>query len=84
MSKYIIPSNLAVSDSGFLFMPSTGETFTLNIPGREIFRMVQSGKEYDDIIEYVIAEYDIDKSSAEKDLGDFLGQLKNYNLMKEL
>jgi hypothetical protein len=84
MSKYLIPSNLAVSDSGFLFLPSTGETFTLNIPGREIFKMIQSGKEYADLIEFIAGEYDVDGASAEKDLNDFLAQLKNYNLIKEL
>jgi hypothetical protein len=84
MTKFLIPSNLAVSDSGFLFLPSTGETFTLNMPGREIFKMIQSGKEYEELIEYVTGEYDVDNSSAEKDLNDFLGQLKNYNLIKEL
>jgi hypothetical protein len=84
MTKYLIPSNLAVSDSGFLFLPSTGETFTLNMPGREIFKMIQSGKELEDLIEYVTGEYDVDTSSAEKDLNDFLAQLKNYNLIKEL
>lgn len=84
MSKYLIPSNLAVSDSGFLFMPSTGETFTLNQPGREIFKMIQSGKEFEEVLEFISGEYDIDAVSAEKDLNDFLGQLKNYNLIKEI
>jgi len=84
MSKYLIPSNLAVSDSGFLFMPSTGETFTLNSLGREIFRMIQSGKDFDEVLEFISAEYDIDRSSSDKDLADFLGQLKNYNLIKEI
>ncbi|RPI76504.1 MAG: PqqD family protein [Ignavibacteriales bacterium] len=84
MSKYLVPSNLAVSDSGFLFMPSTGETFTLNQCGREIFKMIQSGKEFEDALEFISGEYDIDPVSAEKDLHDFLAQLKNYNLIKEL
>jgi hypothetical protein len=84
MSKYLIPSNLAVSDSGFLFMPSTGETFTLNSLGREIFRMIQTGKDFDEVLEFISAEYDIDRSSSDKDLTDFLGQLKNYNLIKEI
>lgn len=84
MNKYLIPSNLAVSDSGFLFMPSTGETFTLNQPGREIFKMIQSGKEFEEVLEFISGEYDIDGVSAEKDLTDFLGQLKNYNLIKEI
>jgi hypothetical protein len=84
MTKFLVPSNLAVSDSGFLFMPSTGETFTLNMPGREIFRMIQSGKEQDELISFITEDYDVDSVSAEKDLNDFIAQLKNYNLIKEL
>jgi hypothetical protein len=84
MSKYLIPSNLAVSDSGFLFMPSTGETFTLNMAGREIFKLIQSGKDHEEVVEFLTGEYDVDPMSADKDITDFLNQLKNYNLIKEL
>ena len=29
MNEYIVPENIAISESGFLFLAGTGETFTL-------------------------------------------------------
>ena len=84
MKSYKIPSNLAVSESGFLFSPSTGETFTLNTIGLNIFKMLQKEKSPDEIIEHFTREYDVEKFSFERDFTDFINMLKTYNLVEEL
>jgi hypothetical protein len=84
MSQFHIPENLAISNSGFLFLPSSGESFTLNEIGKEIFKLLQSGSASDEIINKIISEYEIDKSTFEKDLDDFIAQLKTFYLIKEL
>jgi len=84
MRKYHIPEYIAISDSGFLFLPSTGETFTLNQIGKDIFKMIQSGKDDDAIFEQITAEYDVEKQTLEKDFSDFIQQLKSYSLVKFL
>lgn len=84
MTRFKVPENLAISDSGFLFMASTGETFTLNETGKEVFKLIQSGFEEADIIEKIITEFDIDKTGFERDLHDFVSQLKNYSLISSL
>ncbi len=84
MNQFHIPENLAISDSGFLFMPSTGESFTLNEIGKEILRLMQSGSTSDEIINIISNSFEVDKTSFEKDLEDFIGQLKNYNLLKKI
>lgn len=81
MSNYAIPDNVAVSDSGFVFAPSTGETFTMNEIGRLIFKLLQTETPSDAIIEAVMVEYDIPRKTAEKDLDDFIAQLRQYNLV---
>jgi hypothetical protein len=83
MSKIIISSNLAVSENGFLFMPLTGESFTLNPIGKLILTALKEGNDQEQVIKLIIDEYDIDKSSAEKDLEDFISQLKNHKLITE-
>jgi hypothetical protein len=84
MSKYFIPENLAVSDSGFLFLSSTGETFTLNGIGRDIFKMLQNGKKDEEVIGTILKEYDIDRVTLEKDYSDFINQLKIYSVIKTI
>ncbi len=83
MRKYIVPETLAVSDSGFLFLPNTGETFTLNHIGKEIFHLLQNGLNEEEIVQHMLDEYDIDKPSLEKDLSDFIIQLQKYSVIKE-
>ncbi|MCC6549383.1 MAG: PqqD family protein [Ignavibacteriaceae bacterium] len=82
MSTFFIPENLAVSDSGFLFLPNTGETFSLNEMGRVIFRMLQQKKSEEDIIAEICSEYQVDRSIVSRDVDDFVSQLKNYSLIK--
>lgn len=81
MTSYKIPSNLAISDSGFIFFPTTGETFTLNPIGSEILKLLKEGNDYDTVIESVVADYDVDRGSFERDFNDFLNQLKNFKLI---
>jgi len=39
-----IKKNIALSDSGFIFNPSTGESFSMNPIGLEIITMLKEGK----------------------------------------
>ena len=84
MDKYVVPSNIAISESGFLFLPTTGETFTLNHIRSRILTELKSGKQVNSIFENFTAEYDVDQKTFEKDLSDFINQLKNYRLVEEL
>jgi hypothetical protein len=64
-------------------MPLTGESFTLNPIGKLILTALKEGNDQEQVIKLIIDEYDIDKSSAEKDLEDFISQLKNHKLITE-
>lgn len=84
MAGYRILENVAVSDSGFLFLASTGETFTVNEVGREIIKGLQSFLTQTQIEEKIAAEYGVDSQSFERDYIDFLSQLKSFGLVKEV
>ena len=82
MSTYTVPESLAVSDSGFLFLASTGETFTLNAIGRQIFKLLQNGEGLHEIQTMILDEFDVEASTLERDLDDFITQLKSFKLIK--
>ncbi len=84
MNNFKIPTNIAISESGFIFLPSTGETFTVNILGSEIINLLKENKGYEDILSFLLEEYDVEEKTLTKDLNDYLGQLKNLNILKEL
>lgn len=83
MSSYIISENIAISDSGFVFHPVTGETFTLNPIGKEILSQIQNGKSLNEISIEITEKFDIEANIVERDLEDFLSQLKNFGIIIE-
>ena len=75
-----IRKNVALSDSGFLFNPSTGDSYSVNEIGREIIDLFQQNKSDDDIIKTITKNYMVDSNSFEKDLYDFKNMLIAYKL----
>ena len=78
-----INHNLAVSETGFLFNPGTGESFTVNPIGGEIIEMLRKGTGQEELIDNITKSYQIDRNAFEKDLQDFLGLLKTYALIEK-
>lgn len=83
MSSYIVSENIAISDSGFVFHPVTGETFTLNPIGKEILTQIQKGISLEKITIEITEKFDVEKNVVERDLEDFLSQLKNFGVIIE-
>jgi hypothetical protein len=78
-----ISSNIAVSDSGFIFNPVTGDSFSTNPVGMEIIRILKEDRKKADIIKMLREKFLIDQMSAEKDMEDFLLVLKGYQLIND-
>ena len=76
-----LKKDLAISDSGFLFNPSSGDSYSLNPTGVEFFKHLQKGNSDEEIIEQITNEYAIDINTVEKDLYDFKTLLVNYKLI---
>lgn len=75
-----IKRNIAVSDSGFVFNPLTGDSFSTNPVGAEIIRMMKEYKSDFEIKNYVLENYQTDNVTFEKDYYDFVNMLVNYKL----
>ena len=67
-----IKRNIALSDSGFVFYPSTGDSFSTNPIGLEIIKMLKENKTKDDIKKHVLNTYMTDEATFEKDFMIFL------------
>jgi hypothetical protein len=84
MQIFAVPENIALSDSGFIFLPSTGETFTLNEIGKQIFKLLQAKKSIEEIRNQILQEYDVDPITLERDIEDFILRLKSLNLVVQI
>jgi len=79
----IIKGNIALSENGFVFNPSTGDSFTLNNSGKEVLMMIKEGKNLTQIADMMIAKYDADRITIERYLEDFVNDLSVNNLMED-
>jgi len=69
-------SQLALSESGFLFDTSTGSTYSLNETGTSILKFMQEENDEESIIARLMETYEVDEDTARRDIDEFLGQLK--------
>ncbi len=76
-----IKENIAINDTGFVFDPTTGESFTVNETGQEILRMLKEQKSFEEIATQITAQYEIDRSSFERYYQDFIEMLNHYQLI---
>lgn len=79
----LIKGNIALSDNGFVFNPSTGDSFTMNNTGKEVVMLIKEGKSINQITDLLIEKYDVDKVTLERYLVDFVNDLSANNLLEE-
>jgi hypothetical protein len=75
-----IKKNIALSDTGFVFNPSTGDSFSVNPIGLEILRKLKENEPFDKIKEHILTTYSTDSDTVEKDFYDFTKMLEQLQL----
>lgn len=75
--------NIAISESGFLFDPSSGESYSINPIGMEILELLSQGQSREQITQSITNQYEIDPTDFEKYYFDFLNMLKQFQLTEE-
>jgi hypothetical protein len=72
--------NIALSDTGFVFNPITGDSFSVNPIGLSILKELKDGRSEDEIKQRLLNDYQTDKETVEKDLYDFFKMIEQFNL----
>lgn len=73
--------NLALSETGFVFDPATGNTFTLNESAIFILKLLKTGSDQKQIAESLAAEFEVSAAQALEDVSDAFLQLKEAGLI---
>ena len=77
-----LKENIAVSESGFIFDPNTGESFSVNSTGKLILEMVSRGKSAAEIEATVLEDFEIDQKAFNRYMDDFMHTLRRFNLVE--
>jgi len=77
-----LKSNIATSESGFVFNPATGDSFSSNPVAAEILLLLKDNNSLKEIKQIILSRYEVESSQVEKDLDDFLTHLKENNLLE--
>jgi hypothetical protein len=73
--------DLAISESGFLFDPYSGATFTLNNTGKFILQLLQEGKGIEDIESALRERFAVVDDDLRSDIYEFVNLLKENHLL---
>ncbi len=78
-----IKKNIAISDTGFIFDPGSGDSYTLNPVGQEIFGYLKAGKSREEISTLITDKYDVESGIFERYLYDFVSMLKHHQILED-
>ena len=75
--------NLAISDTGFVFDATSGESFSLNPIGLEILNYLRNGLSDENIKAKMLEKYDVDESTFDMVYFDFIRALQHFDLFEK-
>jgi hypothetical protein len=72
--------HLLLNERGVAFDPDSGGMYRLIGPAYALVRLLQHGATKDDLLRHLLEEYDIDESTARRDLDAFYLMLEKLKL----
>ena len=74
---------LAFSETGFVFDPYTGATFTVNPTGKAILEALRRGDRREAIVDHLRGHFDVNGEDLARDLDEFVHLLRQHGLVGE-
>ena len=78
-----LKSNIAVSESGFMFDAGTGDSYSLNHTAKTIVNLLNEGKTEKEIMDFFSQNYDVEKGIFEHNFHDFVSIIRSMNLTED-
>ena len=72
---------LAINEEGFVFDPSTGESFTVNATGLAVLKGLQENESSHAIAQILQRDFDIVPEEVEHDVMDFIAHLRTLRML---
>jgi len=72
---------LAINDEGFIFDPTSGDSFQVSQTGLQILSGMKADKADGEIAQALAETFEVSLEDAQRDVADFRASLKNLNLV---
>ena len=76
-------ADLAISDSGFVFDPWSGATFSLNPSGLAVLHLLKDGLRGDALHSALQDRFEVREGDLQRDVDEFLGLLVRHELLAD-
>lgn len=73
--------DLAISETGFIFDPMSGATFTVNAAGACIINCLREGRRRPEIIARLRSTFTVEEADLDSDLGEFVRLLVQQGIL---
>lgn len=73
--------DIAINETGFVFDPYSGGTFTLNSTGQVIVKALRDGLSHNEIVDRLRYEFDGATAKLDEDVQDFMRTLRELGLL---
>ncbi|RPI17479.1 MAG: PqqD family protein [Ignavibacteriae bacterium] len=77
-----INKKIAISESGFVFNPTTGDSYSLNPIAAEILDMLKKDLSEDEITDALLEKYDVTASVLHRSIDEFIDTLKEMKILE--
>lgn len=79
-----LKKNIAVSETGFLFDPNTGESYNLNKTGQFIVKLLAEKMSEEQVMNAVMEKYEIEPIAYQRYMDDFSVMLKQFGIIEPI
>jgi hypothetical protein len=77
-----INKKIAISETGFIFNPTTGDSFSMNPIAAEILEMLKKEMKEEEIKNALLDKYEVSKSVLQKSYDEFIDTLIKLNIVE--
>lgn len=78
-----INKKIAISETGFIFNPTSGDSYSMNPIATEILDMLKKEMSEEEIKDTLFEKYDVSKSILNKSYDEFIETLKKLNIAED-
>jgi hypothetical protein len=70
-----------IKGESVLLNPQTGDYFGLNEVGTDFIKLLDEGKDLEQVFSKLLATYDVEETVLRKDIGELLASLQQKNIL---